>query len=415
MISKDEFRRMYPDAKMQWFDGAGDNFMQDWSTQDDVRIAEYFVKERHTARLCSFSNGVVIEADDTEIAALAQLGITIVKERKTERTQIHWYKLTGAEVLEDRVYKWKYIPVIPCLGEEINIEGKVYLRSAIFYAKDAQRGYNYQKTTATEVTALAPKAPFAITATQIEGFQDDWDNANNNPKPYLRYNADPQAGGMPQRLQMAQQPIAELSMALNMADDIKATTGVYDASLGAQGNETSGVAIEARQSEGNTSTYIFLDNLKKAIEYSARVLLDIIPTVYDTERVVRILDLEGQPATEIVNQEIHDPQTGIIKVLNSITVGKYDVVCMTGPNFQSRKREAQAQFTELAKVYPQIMQLGGDLVIESMDFPGAEKLAARIKRSMPPQIVNDPDSPEGQKAMQAYQQQQEQQQQEQHQ
>ena len=293
------------------------------------------------------------------------------------------------------------------LGEEVNVEGKVVTRSAIYYAKDAQRNLNYWKTCATEAVALAPKTKWLVTPEQIQGFEGQWANANASPIAYLPYN---EGHGAPQQVPPATPPIAEMNLAMSAGDDIKRTTGIYDASLGARSNETSGRAIVARQQEGDTATYIFLDNLKKAIEHCGRILLDWIPAVYDTERVVRVLDMEGNPRSEVVNQRQYDPATGVVEVLNSLRLGKYDVVMDAGPSFASRKAEGLAAMTQLAQAYPPLMQLAGDLVVGSMDFPGAEQVAARLKRSIPPQITTDPESEEGQQ-MQAQQQAQQAQQQ----
>lgn len=393
MLPKDEFERQFPKAEPVNFEG-----MQDWSDKEGVRIAEYYEKERYQTRLGAFSNGIVMEIeDDEEIETLAQVGISLIREREAERIHILWKKMTGSQILEQRIIKSRYIPIVPVIGEEINIEGKVYTRSAIFYAKDAQRTYNYSKTTGIELTALAPRSPWLVTPEHIQGFQDQWDAANTTPSPYLVYNHDG-SQPPPQRIAPSTQPVGDMALAMGAADDIKATTGMHDASLGAPGNETSGVAISARQNEGDNATYIFIDNLKKGIEYCGRILLDLIPIFYDAERVVRVLDLEGNPKTEVVNQQDHNPVTGITKVLNSITTGKYDVTIITGPNFASRRAEALAGMVQLAQAYPQIMGIAGDLVVKNMDWPGADQIAERIKRTLPPQITTDPDSPEG-KAM----------------
>lgn len=394
MVPEEQFKKQYPKASTKGFDGDDDN--RHWSGEDGVRVAEYYEKVKYPARLGAFSNGMVMEiADDSEIEALAQIGITLVREREAERTKIVWRKMTASEILDEREFKTKYIPVVRVAGEEINVEGKTLTRSAIFYAKDAQRTYNYFKTVATETVALAPKSPWLLTPEQIEGLQDYWDNANTTPSPYLPYNPVPGVE-KPARIPAPEVPVGEISMAMNASDDIKSTTGLYDASLGARGNETSGRAIVARQQEGDTATYIFIDNLKKGIELGGRIIIDLIRVVMDVERVVRTLDMEGSPQTEVVNEQKYDPITGITEILNNITVGKYDVVITTGPSFASRKQEGMAAITQLAQAYPPLMQIAGDLVVKSMDFPGSEEVAARLKRALPPQITTDPDSPEGQ-------------------
>lgn len=391
MVPREQFDRLYPGADADSFEGAGDGYAADWAENDQVRVAEYFSKERYSARLVAFSNGMVIEADDEEVAAMARIGVSVVRERQAERVKVVWRKMTGGQVLETREYRTRYIPVIPVIGEEVNLEGKVLTRSAIYYAKDAQRMYNYWKNAATETVALAPKTPWLVTPEQIQNFEDVWANANTTPLPYLPYNET--GGAVPQRVPPVPQPVGELAMGLNAGDDIKATTGIYDASLGARSNETSGRAIVARQQQGATVTYLFIDNLKQAIEHCGRVLIDWLPVYYDTERVARLLDPEGNPRTETINQRVRDPLTGITRVLNSVNVGKYDVVVEAGPSFANRKAEALQWMTQMAQAYPPLMQLAGDLVLKNIDAPGAEQMAERLKKALPPGLVDDEEIP----------------------
>lgn len=404
-IAKEQFKRLHPKAKLAGFEDSADNR---WLTDDSIRVAEHYEKVYYTARLAAFSNGMVLDIDDDQqIVAMEQLGFRLMKERETTRSKIRWQKVTGAEVLDEREWKGRYIPVIRVAGEEVNIEGKVFTRSAIFYGKDAQREYNYMKSTAVETVALAPRATWLITPEQIQGFEEQWDHANTSPQPYLPYNHDPSQPA-PQRIEPPPTPVGEITLAMNASDDIKATTGIYDASMGARSNETSGKAIVARQQQGANATFVFIDNLKEAVQQCGRVVIDMLPVTHDTERVVRVLDLEGNPKTETINRHLHDPLTGITQILNSITVGKYDVLVEAGPSFANRKAEALAGMTQMIGAAPQIMQLAGDLVVKNMDWPGADEIAARLKRSIPPQITEDPESEEGQ--MHAQQAQAEQQQ-----
>jgi hypothetical protein len=413
LMDKEEFKADYPDASLDFVDGLDqlDDSFETWVDGEQIRVCEYFTKEKVPARLASFDNGAVIEIeDDKEIEALAQVGWNVKSERQAKRTQIRWRKCTGAEILEERVYKMKYIPVIPVLGEEINIRGKVRLRSAVYYGKDPQRMYNYWKTAATESVALQPKTPYLLTAEQVENFEEQWKNVNNKPQPYLLYQhkADQPP---PQLIQPPGQPIGEMAMAGGANVDIQYTTNTFDSNLGQKSNEVSGVAIEQRQHQGTTGNFLFIDNLKTSIEHCGRVLLEFIPLIYDSERVIRTIGLEGDSDTTIINKEIKNPLLGITEVLNDITIGKYDLIVEAGQAFASRRAEAVEGMLKFAQAFPQQAPLIADLMIKNMDVPGGEVMAERIERSLPPQITTDPKSPEGQAAQQQAQQQQQQQQQ----
>lgn len=382
MVNKDEFRRKYPKAKGKELDG-----FDDWKQGDEIRVCEYYEKIEEDARLALFSNGMVMEiTDESEIEALAQIGVTLVRERTGKRCKIIWRKITASEILDTREYNASMIPVVAVIGDEVNIKNEVKTRGAAFFAKDAQRMFNYWRSAATESVALGARTQWLVTPAMIEGFEGQWQNINTAPQPYLLFNRD-EDGGEPRRQEPPSVPIGELSIANNASDDIKATTGMYDASLGARGNETSGRAIVARQQEGDTATFQFIDNHRKSQECCGRILIDWMPLFYDTERAIRILDLEGNPSTVTVNQEKYDPITGVTQVLNSLVVGKYDVIASTAPSFASQKLELLNALQQILPALPIVGQVAPDLIVKSMPFQGVDEIAERVKRSMPEQIT----------------------------
>ena len=114
------------------------------------------------------------------------------------------------------------------------------------------------------------------------------------------------------------------------------------------------------------------DNLTKSIAHVGKILLDLIPKIYDTERVMRIIGDDGKPDLLTINE-----QSAVGRVLNDVTVGQYDVVMETGPGYNSKRQEAvDAMMPLLAK--PELFNVAGDLVFRNMDFPGAETIADRL-------------------------------------
>jgi hypothetical protein len=310
--------------------------------------------------------------------------------------------MSGAEVLDTVEWAGKYIPIIPVYGEEINVEGKRHLRSMVRDAKDPQRMFNYWRTAATELVALAPKAPWVGKAGTFK--DPKWATANSQSHPFIEY-----AGAeMPKRQPFAGVPAGALQEALNASDDMKAIMGLFDASLGAKSNETSGRAILARQREGDVSSFHFVDNLSRSIRHAGRVIIDLIPHVYSTARMVRILGADGEPQSVPVNQPVIvppqqpgqpvqppqavpqgtpvgadgmpiDPQLASLAKVFDLTVGKYDVTVEMGPSFNTQREEAASQMMELLRVYPQAAPVIGDILAENLDWPGADEIAERLK------------------------------------
>lgn len=362
----------------------------DWFTPEGTRIVEYFERTTVKKRLLLLSDGKAVMADDMtkEVEEQGWSFGAILKEREVDYPKIMWYKATGAEILDRNEWAGKFIPVIPVIGEETWVDGRRILRSAIRWSLDPQKLFNWARSNAVETLAMAPRQPWIGTATHFENQEHNWQAANKKPMPYLLYTPDPQAPGIaPQRQQMTAVDSGAYQEAQMAADDIKATTGIYDASLGARGNETSGRAILARQNEGDKATFIFTDNLARSLKYAGRILVDLIPKIYDTERVVRLMNKDGSEAWAKIN--VTDPMTG--QKYNDLSIGKYDVTVDVGPSYSSKRMEAADGMVSLVQAAPQFASIILPRLAKNLDWPEAEEIAEEMKAmSQPPPQQPDP-------------------------
>lgn len=387
LIDREEFEEMYPDISPSPIEGGvGD---RDWTShlggKEHVRVAEYWFKKPVVRTLVMLADGKAVYEDEMPEGSEIMVGQDGKPKTRTVETQkVCWCKITATDILEP-VQEWpgRYIPIVPVLGKEVNIEGKRHLRGLIRFAKDAQRMYNYWRTATAERMAMAPKAPFLLTPEQIRGFEDMWQQANVKNQPYLLYN-DINGVNLPQRVDFPPVPTGEMQEAQVAVDEMKATTGIFDASLGAQGNETSGRAILARQKEGDTATFAFMDNLSRAIRLAGKILIDLIPRIYDSNRVVRVLGIDG--AENLVKVNAVDPMTG--KLINDLGVGRYDVVVNSGPSYNTQRQEIVASMMELFQAQPQLFSVLGPDWLQAMDWPKAEEMSDKLKRLLPPQVMD---------------------------
>ena len=376
-LPRDEFEAKYPDANPSSWDSStlGDS---EWVTEDSVRVAEYWVKTETVRRIVQLSDGSIWDKNDYEARRdiFDVAGIAVLRERDAPSCQVSQHILCGGAVLETVNWPGRYIPIVPVYGAELNVDGKRYLRSLIRDAKDSQRMFNFWRTASTESVALAPKVPYVGPVGAFDTDQAKWQTANHKNHPYIEYDGDIP----PQRQPFAGVPAGALQEALNAADDMKSVIGIYDASLGARSNETSGRAIMARQREGDVSTFHFIDNLSKAIRHAGRILVDLIPKVYDRPRIVRVLGPEEEPKNVRVNAP--DDQGNIY----DLALGRYDVTVSSGPSFTTRREESASQMTELIRAYPAAAPILGDLLAKNLDWPGADQIAERLKAMLPPQV-----------------------------
>jgi hypothetical protein len=415
-LLKEEFERMFPDAApitSIMAQGIGDQSLSQWISQNTVRIAEYFYIDHEKAKLNLYPGNVTAFNGTPQDGQLKAMFGQPVRTRTVDRRKVMWVKTNGYEVLDEREWIGKYIPVVRVVGNEFEVDGRLYVSGLVRNAKDAQRMYNYWTSQEAEMLALAPKAPFVAYGGQFEGYEMQWKTANTTNWPYLEVNPDVTDGAgnvlpLPQRSQppMAQTGLIQAKM--GAAEDIKSTTGQYNASLGQQGNERSGKAILARVQEGDTGTYHYVDNLGRAIRHITRQLVDMIPKIYDTERVARIVGVDGEVGMAKINPQqpepvkpIMDAAGNVIEKIYNPTVGTYDVVITTGPSYLTKRQEAVEAMANILQTSPQLWQVAGDLFIKNMDWPGAQEMAARFKKIIDPKVLAEDDkSPELQSAEQ---------------
>lgn len=384
-ISKAEYESRWPKAEVVEFDESNSfDSDDDWMDEDVVRIAEYWWKEPVTKKLVMLSDGRTAYAEEVMAQAeqLAAMGVTVIKERDAKCFEIKSAICSGNAVLEGPSdWAGSQFPFVLVYGEYVVLDGRPYWFGLTRFAKDAQRSYNVTRTAVTEAIALAPQSKYWATPKQADGHMDKWAEAHKKLYPVQLFNPDPQNPGAPQRMAGADVPaalIAELQLA---RDEIKSVTGIFDPSLGAQGNETSGRAITARQRQGEIATFNYSDNMAKGIRRTWEILVDLIPKVYDTTRSVRILGVDGAEKFAKVNAVGENGE-----VINDMSRGRYDVAVTVGPSFSTQRQEAAEAYTALGQANPLVWQAAGDLVFKAMDLPYADQIAERLKVLLPPPI-----------------------------
>lgn len=403
-IPKEVFARQYPGAAMSSMPaGPAQITGLVWYAVDSVRVAEYWYKTKTKKKLLLLSDGRVLDTAAALEETKAGAALDVREKREVEVTEVCMRLMSGAEFLTPEApWAGKYIPIVPVIGEEIWVEGRVVRRGMVRDAKDAQRVYNYMRTAAVEAAALQPKMPWLLTVDMIKGLEPHWSSMGRTNAPYAVYHPDPKApGAKPERAQPALAQAGLDSQAQIAGQDLQAVIGIYNVSLGAPSEETSGRAILARQKQGDTGTYNYVDNLGTAVRYAGMILVDLIPKIYDTPRIVRTLGEDGSvdmapvnhpmgPDGAPIDPRMIDPEMlDALKKVNDLSVGEYDVTVITGPSFATKRMEAAETLGELATKNPRVMELAGDIILKNMDFPGAEEVAKRWERTIPEQVKSD--------------------------
>lgn len=370
-ISKDKYKMLFGDKAATNLPTPRDS--RGWVTDTEVRIGEYYKMVAETQTLALLSDGRVMpysRALDTELKALGG-SITIVQKRKALKWFCEWYKIDGGTVLEGPVrYPYSQIPVVRAPGRFVNIEGKQYFQSLHRHSKDAQRTYNYDRSSMVEMTALTPRAPWVGTAKHFAGYENDWAQSNVSNAPFLRYNIDeasPEA--KPTRNPGPEVPQAYMALAAHDSEDIRQTMGYFNPALDQQtaaGDAESGRALRTRLMTSDSGSFEFLDNFAQAVQYTWQILVDIIPVHYDTARTVRILGLDERAGFAELDPE-------------AFKNGKYDVTTTLGPAYATQRMESLETLLEAAQQVPIIGEIAPDLIAQNIDATGVDEIVKRIR------------------------------------
>jgi hypothetical protein len=406
-----EYKRDYHDsaaAGLPDFQSIGDQ-AADWATKDTIRVAMYWHVEYTPVKICLLPNNTVVREGEVPE------GVQPLRTREVQERKVVCSKINAIEILEEQDWPGMWIPIIPVLGDDFDISGKRHLAGIVRDAKDPQRMYNYWVSSGTEMIALAPRAPFVGAEGQFEGHEAQWQQANTKNYAYLEYKATDVGGkpAPPPTRQTFEPPVQAITLMTRQADaDLKSVVGIYDPSLGQNKTDQSGKAVQLLQKQSDISNLNFSDNLSRAIRWTGKVLLDLIPKIYDAPRIQRIIEPDGtashvgiytQGNSGGLTSEELKTALGVKKVYD-IGTGRYDVTVSVGPSYQTKRQEAVAAQMALVSAYPQAMQIVGDLIVRNMDWPQSQEMADRLKKMLPQQLQETDQSDPEQQLQQVTQQ-----------
>lgn len=377
-----------------------------WFDGQSVRITEYWRMIERDQTLMMFEDGFVLsmdEEDDEAIAQAVEAHGTIVKTRLSPCRYAQMHLVTGHKILDGPYeYKMNRVPIIRVSGRIVNIAGRRVRYGLVRYMKDAVRLRNFWRSIAAEQLGYAPKAQWMTTEAAVEGREEQLRKAHLSRDPLMIFNDEAEFGRNVQRMEPPAPQMALHNEAQVNSQDMKDVTGIHDASLGIRSNETSGKAINARQREGDIASFTFFDNANESILEAGDVINQLIPQIYDSTRTIRTVGEDEELRLVRINDPMDPEAVDLAK-------GSYDVTLSTGTSFQTRRVEAAEAMMNAVQVWPEIMQIAGDLVVKAQDWPGAEKLAERLKKAIPAELQSDdeqqasPIPPEVQQAMQEMQ------------
>lgn len=381
-ISKEDFEERYPGRA--FIDFQMGEKAKDKQSENTITIAEVYIKEYETlTKQLNEDTGETedyVEDEDPDVEKKK-------KKRTLRKVKIKRYRFSGEEEpLEETTFPGIYIPVVPVYGEEVWVNGERNILSLIRQSKDAQRRLNHWASKESEILNMAPTAPVMAPVGATDDF-DEWEDPGNAI--VLRYRMQDDTGQpleKPERLQPPSIPTGIINAMQGAKENIKETMGLYNSSLGQKSNEISGVAIQQRDEQGLTGTLHFSDNQKRSIQHVGRIIVIACPEVYDTPRVIQIVGDEEDMQQVAINGAAWAEDQKQDHFLNK---GQYDVRIITGNSYATQREEAAHFMGDLVKAEPKLLGVFGDLLFKNMDVAGAQAVAERLKKTIPPQLLDE--------------------------
>lgn len=402
-MSEEAFKLEYPEATITDFSDQiyHSGSCAGWFADNMVRVAEYWRKRPVIKTIALLSDGRVIDLEDEKavLDELAQQGITITKTRKVKSHKVEMFNMNGAEVLgKPNQWAGKFIPLVPQYGKQGIIEGKTFTYGMVRKAKDPSRVYDYATSATVEAVALSPKDPYFYEPSSVVGYETLYENFNVKSQPFMPYTSNPENPGPPRRGGAPQVQAALIGITQQAAQDIEATTGIYAPSLGNAPQLLSEKSVQAQSQKGDRGSFVYQDNAEKSKEYTAEILIDLIPRIMDTQRIVKTLELDGssksvtinQAAVDGFNQPIIDEESGKQVIVNDLGKGKYTVIADTGPAFDTQREESARQLIELSGQSEVFANLTPDLIADNLNIVQSDEIKKRVRKFAIQQGIADP-------------------------
>lgn len=360
-----------------------------WFDRDTFRVTAYWRMLIRNRLLMMFESGSIhMITDDVDMDKLIEKYGNPVKTRMAPVRFAQMHLVTGFKILSGPFeYQITRLPIIRMTGRVINIDGRRVRHGLVRFMKDPVRLRNFWRSVAAEQLGYAPKAQWIAPESAVEGREDDFRKAHLSRDPLLVYNDG--AESPPQRISPPPLESALLNEAQVNSQDMKDVTGIHDASLGIKSNETSGKAIMARQREGDIASLTFFDNGNAALLEGGDVINQLIGQIYDATRIIRLVGEDESIRLQRINDPA-DPNSP------DLSVSGYDVALTTGPSYTTRRVEAADAMMQAVQVWPQLIQVAGDIIAKAQDWPGAQELAARLKKTIPPNLLEGEKDENGQ-------------------
>jgi len=392
---------MDPSAIEQNFSDAEYQFVESWMARDvfDATYAEEDEAKEKPGIFARIGNAIRgIGGGESGNGMFTKDSVKILEYWVKNNTTgfAEQYILNGDRVLKSNLeYRGKHLPVVFLVGEETHIEDERRYSGVVRGVKDMQVLLNLSKSKTADYIGRSSSQQWLVECEQIEGYEGIWLNSNINGAAVLPFKAT--GAGTPQRLEAPPPPNGFMAISAEADSDIRSAVGIRDPMESIPANIAS-KTLEMHISQSNIGTLEYIDRLGDMILWTGEIMIDLIPHYYSYPHIREIMGLDGQVSTVQIGAPYIDNGK---QVMHDLSQGCYSVTITEGPSYESARAEAADKLTEVAKAYPELMQVAGDIVFRNFDFDGAVEIADRLRAQIPPQILAASSASNGDDADQA--------------
>lgn len=316
--------------------------------------------------------------DDGEI-------VRIEDKRPSKKHKIIHYKIAGDYELDKTEFPSEQLP-LPFVDNNSYYDktGKQICRSFFGDAKDTQRYINYLRTQSAYILKISRYDQWIGSKKNVSSNDTsrNWRDPNNT-QGMLTYDESP-SGAKPEQVrppELSQSLFTQYQLAI---EDLYTSTGLYPARMGNNGDEASGKAIDARTRQGSYTTYVFFNSINRAIATGGAIVNEMIPRVYDTERVMALMTPDEGMKNITVNKEMDEYGE---QVDNDIRKGTYEVRLKPGPSYEGQKEQALQSLRDVLAADPTAFNLIADLYADNLPLANTIEIKNRLKTRVPPEII----------------------------
>lgn len=396
-MAKEDFEEEYPEVPVKDINFKRDFAGFNWAYLNDatptIIVADYYEKKKRETYIVMVRDGRVMKKSEYDhmLSTWGELEAPpalIGKPRKTILETIVRYRMIDNKILKYEETDFTYFPLVFVDGHSVMIKtpknGNVrqMTRPYVYHAKGAQRLKNYAGISLAGSVENIVEHKFIIKKEALPKEEDYMAAIKDIQKPsniivnaFYEENPDQPILDPIREIQKMPAP-PEIIQSFQGSDAlIQNILGSYDASLGINNNQLSGIAIVEAATQSNAAAMPYVVGYLQGYQRAAQIYVDLLPKYYKTPRTIPVMDEEGKKSYVKINGE-----DGVNMFYDANAL---NVLVKAGASFQVQKSRTIMMLKEMmgmSELFARfIAEKGLNFVLDNMEGKGIEQLKQMVE------------------------------------